>query len=233
MAYPRNTEVSTIGQTIRAAMERDGETFYEEFANAVTHGIGAVLAAAALALLVVIAASTGSAWAIVASSVYGSTLFLTFFSSSVHHGSWHLPTKSAFLALDHCAIFLLIAGTYTPITLLAFPQPLGWVLFGIIWSLAIIGISVRLWLGRPHWFLVPVFIIMGWLGFLWVDIFFEHMGTAGSWLILSGGIAYTLGVVFYLWRSLPFNHAIWHLWVLAGSICHFVAIALYAVPQAA
>lgn len=221
------------GQAVRAAIESNGESFFEELANTVTHGIGAVLSAAALALIVVLAAYSGSAWAVTAAAVYGVTLVLVYLSSALYHGIWHKATKSVFLVLDHCAIFLLIAGTYTPITLLVFPQPLGWVLFGVIWGMAAIGIVVRLWLGHLHWILIPVFLVMGWIGFFWSGTVFEQMGAAGSWLLLSGGLAYTGGVGFYLWRRLPFNHALWHLFVLGGSVCHFLAIALYVVPAAA
>ena len=222
-----------VGRKIRAAIEQNGESLYEELANAVTHGIGAVLSAAALALIVVLAAFTGSVWAIVSSAIYGATLFLTYLSSTLYHGTWHRAAKSVFLAADHCAIFLLIAGTYTPITLLAFPKPLGWILFGVIWAMALIGIAVRLWLGRLHSFLIPVFLGMGWLGFPWSGTIFDSLGAGGAWLLLSGGLAYTAGVVFYLWRSLPFNHAVWHLFVIGGSVCHFLAIAIYALPAVA
>ncbi len=222
-----------LGQRVRAAIERNGESLYEELANAVTHGIGAVLSAAALALIVVLAALTGSVWAIVTSAIYGATLFLTYLSSTLYHSTWHRAAKSVFLAFDHCAIFLLIAGTYTPITLLAFPKPLGWVLFGVIWGMALIGIAVRLWFGRLHWCLIPVFLGMGWLGFPWTETIFESLGSGGAWLLLSGGFAYTAGVVFFLWESLPFNHAVWHLFVIGGSVCHFLAIALYALPAGA
>lgn len=225
--------MSQVVGELRRAIEQGGESLYEELANAVTHGIGAVLAAAALALIVVLAAFTGSVWAIVASSVYGATLFLAYLSSALYHGTWHRAAKAVFLAMDHCAIFLLIAGTYTPVTLLAFPKPLGWVLFGVIWAMAVIGITVRLWLGRLHWALIPVFLGMGWLAFPWSEMLFESMGTGGAWLLVSGGFAYTGGVVFYLWRRLPFNHAVWHLCVLGGSVCHFLAIAIYALPAAA
>ena len=218
---------------LRRAIEDRGETFYEELANTLTHGIGAVLAAAALALIVVLAAYTGDAWAVTAAAIYGATLVLVYLSSALYHGIWHRATKAVFLVLDHCAIFLLIAGTYTPITLLALPQPLGWTLFGVIWAMALVGIVLRLWLGHLHWIMIPLFLAMGWIGFFWSDTVFAHMGPTGAWLILSGGLSYTGGVVFFLWRSLPFNHAIWHLAVMGGSACHFVAIAAYVLPAAA
>jgi len=219
-------------QRVQAFVEESGETLYEEIANAVVSGVAAVLAAAGLALLVVLSALTDSAWAVATSAVYGATLFLAFLSSSLYHGVWHRGTKEAMLALDHISIFLLIAGTYTPITLLAFPMPLGWILFGVLWGLAVIGITVRLVFGGLHWMLVPVFLAMGWIGFFWAGTIFERMGAGGGWLLLAGGLAYSGGVVFYLWRSLPFNHAIWHFFVFAGAVCHFIAVAIYAVPAA-
>ena len=225
--------MASDGKTVRVAIESHGESLYEEIANAVTHGISAVLAAAGTALIVVMAAFTGSALAVITAAIYGATLFLTFLASTLYHGTWHRRLKSAFLVIDHCVIFLLIAGTYTPILLLAFPQPLGWSLFGVLWSMAAIGIGLRLWLGRLHWVFIPIFLAMGWVGFAWSNTLFEHMGTGGGWLVLAGGIAYTGGVVFFLWRSLPFNHAIWHIFVLGGAVCHFLAIALYAIPAAA
>lgn len=214
---------------IRAQIEREGETLYEELASTLIHGIGAVLAAAALALLVVLAAFTDSAITVTTCAIYGATLFLTLLFSALYHGVWHSTTKAVFLALDHCAIFLLIAGTYTPITLVAFPQPLGWVLFGVVWAMAVAGIAARLWIGRLHWVLVPIFLAMGWLGFPWAGTIFKHLGAGGGWLLLSGGFAYTVGVVFFLWRSLPFNHALWHAFVLGGAVCHFLVVAIYVV----
>ncbi|MEM7223558.1 MAG: hemolysin III family protein [Pseudomonadota bacterium] len=225
--------MASAAHRLRTAIEDNGESFYEELANTLTHGIGAVLAAAALALIVVLAALTGNAWAVTAAAIYGASLVMVYLSSALYHGIWHKATKAVFLVLDHCAIFLLIAGTYTPITLLVFPQPLGWTLFGVIWAMAFVGIALRLWLGHLHWIMIPLFLAMGWIGFFWSDTVFTHLGAAGAWLILSGGLAYTGGVVFFLWRSLPFNHALWHVSVLGGSVCHFVAIALYVVPAAA
>lgn len=221
--------MSPQAQVVRDRIERHGESLYEELANTLVHGIGAVLAAAALALLVVLAAFTGSAKAVTTCAVYGATLFLTYLFSALYHGIWHSTTKAVFLALDHCAIFLLIAGTYTPITVIAFPQPLGWALFGVVWGMAVAGIAVRLWMGRLHWVLVPIFVAMGWIGFPWAGTIFEHLGSGGGWLLLSGGFAYTAGLAFFVWRSLPFNHALWHLFVLGGSVCHFLVVAIYVL----
>lgn len=218
---------------IKRAIEHGGETIYEELANAVVAGVAAVLAAAGLALIVVLAASTDSAKAVTSVAIYGTTLFLAFLFSSLYHGVWHRSTKRVLLVLDHISIFLLIAGTYTPITLIVLPQPLGWTLFGVLWGLAAIGIAVRLWADAPTWVQLPVFLAMGWIGFAWAGTIFEHLGSGGTWLLLAGGFAYSGGVVFYLWRRLPFNHAIWHACVLGGGVCHFVAVAVYALPAAA
>ncbi len=223
--------MSTTLAEIRQAVESNGETLYEELASTLVHGIGAVLAAAALALLVVLASFTESALAVTTSAIYGATVFLTFLFSALYHGIWHHSTKALFLLLDECSIFVLIAGTYTPIVLLALPQPLGWSLFGVIWSLATLGILLRLWIGHLHWVLIPVFLAMGWLGFLWGDTLFVHLGNGGGWLLLSGGFAYTGGLIFFLWRRLPFNHAIWHFCVLGGAVCHFLLVAIYVLPD--
>lgn len=225
--------MTTTLADIRENVEAGGETLYEELASTLVHAVGAVLAAAALALLVVLASFTDSAMAVVTSAIYGSTVFLTFLFSALYHGIWHSSTKALFLTLDECSIFLLIAGTYTPIVLLALPQPLGWSLFGVIWSMAALGIGLRLWIGHLHWSLIPVFLAMGWLGLLWGHTLFEQLGNAGGWLLLAGGFAYTGGLIFFLWRSLPFNHAIWHFCVLGGAVCHFLVVALYALPASA
>jgi len=218
---------------IRDAIEREGETLYEELASSLIHVVGAVLAAAALALLIVLASFTDSALAVTTSAIYGSTVFLTFLFSAMYHGIWHRPTKQVFLLLDHCSIFMLIAGTYTPVALLGLPHPLNWSLFGVIWGLAAIGIAIRLWVGHLHWTMIPVFLGMGWLGTIWGETLFEHLGSDGAWLLLAGGLAYSGGLIFFIWRRLPFNHAIWHFFVLGGAVCHFLAVALYAVPNAA
>jgi hemolysin III len=211
----------------------EAETVLEEVANAVTHGIGAALSVAALAILVALAALDGGAGALVAAAIYGTTLILAYTSSTLYHGVRQRRAKRVFLTFDHCAIFLLIAGTYTPVTLLALPKPLGWILCAVLWTLAAGGIALRLWLGKLSKLLIPLFLAMGWLGFAWSGTVFDSIGAGGWWLLLAGGIAYTGGLAFYAWRRLPFNHALWHLCVLAGSACHFFAVIDHVLPRAA
>lgn len=140
--------------------------------------------------------------------------------------------RRVWLAVDHCAIFAMIAGTYTPILLLAFPSPLGPALAGLQWGLAVLGIAIRLRLGHLHWTMIPVFLAMGWFGFVWSSELTAGLGPAGAALLLAGGLVYTAGLVPYLWRSLPFNHAVWHAFVVAGAACHYVVMVEYVLPQA-
>lgn len=219
-------------EEIRNRIETDGESLYEELASTLVHAVGAVAAACGLALLAVLAADSGSTRAVVVCVVFGTTVFATLLFSALYHGVWHRPTKAVFLTLDNCSIFALIAGTYTPVVLLALPSTLGWSLFGVIWGLAVLGIAARLWIGHLHWVLIPIFLAMGWLVFLWGDTLFAHIGNAGGWLLLAGGFSYSAGLVFFIWRRLPFNHAIWHFFVVGGAVCHYLAIAVHALPGA-
>ncbi len=220
------------GKSTHKALEA-AETLLEEIANAVTHGIGAALSIAGLVVMIVLAAINGGTWEVVAVTLYGATLVLVFLSSTLYHGVWHQGAKRVFRAFDHCAIYLLIAGTYTPIGLLVLPQPLGWVLCATLWTLALVGVVLRLWLRRRHALSIPLYLAMGWLGVFWLGTLFDALGPAGSSLIVAGGLAYTGGLIFFAWRRLPFNHALWHLFVLAGSTCHFFAITLYVLPATA
>lgn len=222
-----------MNQAERAvAPAADGDNLVEEVANAVTHGVGATLAVAGLVVLIVLAAMGGSAWAVVAVSIYGATLVLAYLASALYHGIWHEKAKRFFLNLDHCTIYLLIAGTYTPFTLLVLPSPLGPALCAAVWALALAGIALQLWSRRLHPLAIPLYLSMGWIGMGWASTLFDSLGAGGGWLIVAGGLAYTSGLVFYAWRRLPFNHAVWHMFVLAGSVCHFLAVALYALPAA-
>ena len=214
-------------------MDTSRDSVFEELANAVTHGIGAGLSIAGLIVLVVMAVAAGSPLAIVSVSIYGGSLVLLYLASTLYHSIHHEGARPVLRAVDHCAIFLLIAGTYTPFTLLVLREDLGWWLLGAIWSLAFVGIVLRLRSARFHIAAIPLFLAMGWLIVPWIDEVFAAIGPAGGRLLVAGGLAYTAGVAFYLWRRLPYNHAVWHLFVVGGSVCHFLAVALYAMPSPA
>lgn len=206
------------------------ESLAEEIANAVTHGIGAALSVACLVLLVVFAAAKGGALAVTAAAIFGASLVLLYLTSTLYHAIAHHAAKRVLQLLDHCTIFLLIAGTYTPIALLAPPDGPDWLLFAIVWTLAAVGIIVRLAGGRRYGKVkMALYLIMGWLVVAWAGPMAEGLGSGGTALILAGGIAYTGGIAFYVWDRLPFNHAVWHLFVMAGSAAHFFAVALYIV----
>ncbi|MDP8207277.1 MAG: hemolysin III family protein [Candidatus Electryonea clarkiae] len=200
----------------------------EEIANSVTHGIGAALSVAALVLLVVFASIRGDAWRVVSFSVYGSALICLYLASTLYHAFRNERVKRFFKLMDHSSIYLLIAGTYTPITLTVMRGPWGWTLFGIIWGLAVAGVIFKLiFIGRFRIISVIIYIAMSWL----IIIAFKPMVSmvpAGmiTWLFI-GGACYMLGVVFYVWRIFPYHHAIWHLFVLGGSISHFFGILFH------
>jgi hemolysin III len=203
----------------------------EEIANGVTHGIGIVLAIAGLAVLTAFAARHGDAWHVVACSVFGTTLILAYTASTLYHSIPAQRLKTALRTLDHSAIFLLIAGTYTPFMLVNLRGPWGWSLFGVIWGLAVAGIALRLMLrGRLHGLVLGLYIAMGWAVVVAVEPMIRHVATGGLVLLAAGGLAYTAGVPFYKWRRLPYNHAIWHGFVLLGSILHFFAVLFYVIP---
>lgn len=206
------------------------ESLPEEIANAVTHGIGAALSIACLVVLVVVAASSGGALAVTAVTIFGASLILLYLTSTLYHAISHRKAKQVLRLLDHCTIFLLIAGTYTPVALLAMPGGPDWLLFGIVWALAAVGIIVRIAGGGRYGKLkMALYLVMGWLVIAWSGPMIESLGFGGSGLLLAGGIAYTGGIAFYVWDRLPFNHAVWHLFVMAGSAAHFFAVAIYMV----
>jgi hemolysin III len=209
---------------------RRQQTHREEFLNTTTHGIGAALAGAALALLVVFASLRGDAWRVVSLSVYGAMLVLLYLVSTLYHSAHNPRIKKLFQLLDHSAIFLMIAGTYTPVTLIFMRGPWGWTLFGLIWGLAAIGIVARFLLTRKSWrrLSVALYVAMGWLALIAVRPVLTNVPPGMTLWLLGGGIFYTLGLVFYRMRSLRYHHTIWHLFVLAGSACHFFGMFFYA-----
>jgi hemolysin III len=217
-----------------AAMHANGvdrsQTVGEEIANAVTHGLGALLAVAALPLLVWQAQRQGSAADIVAASVFGATLVLLYGTSAVYHALPAGAAKRWFNRLDHAAIYLLIAGSYTPFTLGVLQGPWGWTLFGIVWGAAALGVSIKLLNRLRHpWLSTGLYVAMGWVAVVAAGPLVERMPLAGVAWLVAGGLCYTLGaVVFMLDNRLRYAHAVWHLFVLAGSVCHFFAAFGYA-----
>jgi hemolysin III len=203
----------------------------EEVANAITHGIGVVLSIAALVLLVVYATIYGNAWHIVSFSIFGTTMLLLYTSSTLVHAFPEGKVKDLFEIFDHSSIYLFIAGTYTPIMLSVIRGPLGWSLFGIIWGIAVLGVVFKVFFVKKFLFTSTlIYILMGWvIVFAWKPMTesFPHNAIV---LLMVGGILYTVGTVFYVWRSFPFHHAVWHLFVLGGSVAHFFCI-LYTLPM--
>jgi hemolysin III len=203
----------------------------EEIANSVTHGVGFVLALAALVVMVVFAAIRGTVWHIVACSVYGSTLVMLFAASTLYHSLPWPRTKAVLKIIDHSAIYLLIAGTYTPFLLISMRGPWGWSLFGIIWGLALVGVVFKVFfVGRFKLFSTLVYIGMGWMAVVAIRPLYLGLPRGGLLWLVAGGVLYTVGTIFYLGRRIPFNHAIWHTFVLAGSLCHFLSVMLYVIP---
>lgn len=203
----------------------------EEVTNAILHGVGLGLAIAALAVLVVMASLSGNAWHIVSFSVYGATLVLLYLSSTLYHGLYAGRAKRLFRVFDHSAIFLLIAGTYTPITLITLRGTLGWAVFGTVWGCAAAGIVAKaFWAHRFPVLSTALYIAMGWIVVVAVKPLLANLNTVSLVFLAVGGLCYTLGTVFYLWHRLKFHHAIWHLFVLAGSICHFFTV-LFLLPR--
>lgn len=197
----------------------------EEIVNSVTHGIGALLSIAGLVILVVAAALHGDAWHIVSFSIFGVSMIVLYTSSTLYHSFSQERIKNIFARFDHAAIFMLIAGTYTPFLLTTIRGALGWTFFGIIWAVAITGIIIRsIHLHKYRRLMVLIYLIMGWMFIFIINSMIRNLPALSLVFLLAGGLSYTVGVVFYAWRKLPFGHGIWHLFVLGGSIMHFFAV---------
>ncbi len=197
----------------------------EEIINSITHGIGALLSIIALIALILLAGKLDDIWYMVSFSIYGCTLIILYLSSTLYHSFSNPKIKNLFARFDHVSIFLLIAGTYTPILLTSIRGIWGWTLFGIIWGLALVGAVIRsIYLHRFRKLMVAVYLGMGWMFVLAGKQIFLSLPSTSIIFLVLGGIAYSVGVIFYMWRSLPYSHGIWHLFVLAGSVLHFFAI---------
>jgi hemolysin III len=207
--------------------------FREEIANSVTHGVGTLLAVAGVAVLVTLAAVRGTAWHVVSCSVFGASLVLLYLASTLYHAIPAPRARRVLQALDHAGILLLIAGTYTPFTLVTLRGPWGWTLFGIVWGLAVLGVALDLLAPRRRVLAVALYLLMGWVVVIAMRPLMAGMAAGGIRLLVVGGLAYTLGVVFYAWRRLPYHHALWHGFVLLGSAAHFFAVLFYVIPRTA
>lgn len=205
-------------------------TFGEEVANSVTHGVGIILSIAALTLLIVAALNGGGGIKLAAGIIFGITLTLEYTASTLYHAFPWPQVKRVFKVLDHSSIYLLIAGTYTPFTLVVLQNNGGVAMTAIIWSLAVVGIAVEaFWVFRPRWVSALIYLGMGWLIVFRLGALIAACPVGGIELLVAGGICYTLGTIFYVLKKVRYMHSIWHLWVLAGSILHFLAVLLYVM----
>jgi hemolysin III len=211
----------------------DAHSEREELANRWTHAVGAMLSLVGLALLVVFAALYGDGWHLVSGAIFGTTLVLLYTASTAYHSARGESRKQLLRKLDHAAIFLLIAGSYTPFVLVTLRGPWGWSLFGVVWGLAAVGVTMKFWLaGRFPLISTVIYVAMGWLVLVAIKPLVAALPAGGMILLVAGGVCYTGGAGFYLWRRLPYHHAIWHLFVLGGSACHWAAVFVYVVPGA-
>ena len=212
------------------SLDRRPPTLGEEIANSITHGIGAALSVAGLVVMVVIAALRGSALHITACAIYGASLVLLYISSTIYHALAENRAKRVFLILDHASIYVLIAGTYTPFALVTLRGAWGWSLFGAVWTLCVCGVVFKsLWVDHLRGLSTTVYVLMGWCGIVAFRPLLRALPWTGFLWLLAGGLAYTGGVAFFASRR-RYAHFIWHLFVLAGSLCHFWAVYRYVLP---
>jgi hemolysin III len=204
----------------------------EELASALTHGLGATAALAGGAVLITLAVLYGDGWQLAAAIVFGVCLLLLYLASTLYHAIQHPVAKARLKVFDHCAIYLLIAGTYTPFTLIGLRGPTGWWLFAAIWALALAGVVFKLFFtGRFKLLSTLIYVAMGWLVILAIKPVLAALDDWTFGWLLAGGVFYTLGTVFYHRPGLRYSHAIWHLFVLAGSVCHYVAVMAQVLPR--
>ncbi len=202
----------------------------EEIAHAITHGIGALLSICGLVLLIVFASFNGDPSLIISVTTFGVTMLLMYISSTLVHSLPNGKWKNIFLIIDHASIYVFIAGTYTPFLLIVINGKMGWTLFGVIWGIALAGIILKIFFVKKFIILSTlVYILMGWLIVLLWNPLVESIHPNGVFLLVSGGVIYTVGALFYVWKRIPYHHVIWHVFVLGGSICHFFTVFLYVI----
>ncbi|MFP3728080.1 hemolysin III family protein [Priestia filamentosa] len=204
----------------------------EEIANSITHGIGVLLSIAALVILVVFASLKGTAWHVVSFTLFGATMVLLYTSSTLLHALPEGKAKNVFEILDHSSIYFFIAGSYTPFLFVAVKGWLGWTIFGIVWGIAIGGTVFKSFFVKKYLHVSTLgYIVAGWLITLAWNPLVQNIEPEGIKLLVAGGILYTVGAIFYIWRGFKYHHAIWHLFVLAGTIAHFFCVLFYLLPR--
>ncbi len=208
------------------------QTYMEEVVNSLTHGVGLVLSAAGWGALLVLATLFGDVWHIVSCGIYGGTLVFLYGTSTLYHSARSPRLKRTLRIVDHIAIFLLIAGTYTPFAMGVMRDGWGWTILTLVWGLAVAGLLFKLFSRhRFHWAATTIYLLMGWISVLFIDPVWAALPAGALGLLAAGGIAYTAGVIFYGWHSLPYSHAVWHIFVLMGSVLHYLAVVWYALPS--
>lgn len=206
-------------------------TTREEIANSLTHGLGAVLSLVGLILLITLAIRAGDPLRVVSFSIYGGSLVLLYLASTLYHAFQQPRLKNVFKVIDHTSIYVLIAGSYTPFLLVGLRGSLGWTLLGIIWGLAVLGVSFKaFFIQRFQKLSVLTYVLMGWLCVVAGREMLANIPAGALIWLASGGVVYTLGVIFYLLKSVRYSHTIWHLFVLGGSLCHYFAVLFYLAP---
>lgn len=204
---------------------------YEELANSITHGLGLALSIIGFLVLLSLSIVRGDTWQIASCSVFGVTMIALYAASTLYHSLSNPRHKQILKILDHSAIYLLIAGTYTPFTLVSLRGWIGWTLFGTIWTLSIFGIVLKcIFVHKFKILSTVVYLVMGWIGIVAFKPLLAAVPVAGIIWLVAGGVAYTVGVVFFACKRVPYNHAIWHVFVMAGSICHYFAVMYTVLP---
>jgi hemolysin III len=223
----RSTPAAVAGPTLKG---RRDYTLGEEIANSIIHGLGIGLSVAALVVLVAFATLSGDGYRLASAIVLGVALVLEYTASTLYHSFPQPRVKHLFKIFDHCGIYLLIAGSYTPFCLVTLRQHGGWWMFSVIWTLAVVGVALEaFWAYRPRWLSVVVYLGMGWMVLFSIKPLLANLAPAGVWLLVAGGLCYTVGTAFYMLKKVKYMHAVWHVWVLAGSTCHFLAVLLYVM----
>lgn len=231
MYRARSTAISIKGVNITERIAVSRYTLAEELAHIVSHGAGVILSIGGLSWMLYLSIETEDPWRILASGVYGVSLIALFLSSTLYHAMHGSPNRHLYKLADHCAIYLLIAGTYTPFLVVALRSTTGWWLLGAIWTLATVGILAKLRFRHryPRLSLIS-YLLMGWLVVVAAPEVAEAIGSDAMLWLVAGGLSYTVGAIFYVAKSVTFSHAVWHLFVLIGGICHFLTVVWYVLP---